>query len=309
MPTASMLRIAWVAPASPMGTQVEVEQAKQWVEARYPCRIVYTPACYQSQSIEERTDQFLQCALDPDIDGLWAVRGGEGSADLIPHLISHKDALQALPPKWLLGFSDITALLFFLSRHSHWQAIHGPCVKGFVSGRLNQPTMDSMQAWLSQQAHEVMWSDLQPLNKAATQISHLSAPMVAGNLTMVTLGVKDCWELDALGKMIVLEDVNEHPYAIARSLKYLQRVGVLQGANALILGGFSQHVNTQSPLADATTPDVLPCLRQFAKTCDYPVFISEHIGHGCDNVPVLINQVATIRSNDGCIYLSYALTR
>ena len=53
MPTASTLRIAWVAPASPMGTQAEVEQAKQWVEARYPCRIVYTPACYQSQSIEE----------------------------------------------------------------------------------------------------------------------------------------------------------------------------------------------------------------------------------------------------------------
>ena len=268
MPTASMLRIAWVAPASPMGSQAQVEQAKQWVEARYPCHIVYTPACYQSQSIEERTNEFLQCALDPDIDGLWAVRGGEGSADLIPDLISHKDALQALPPKWLLGFSDITALLFFFSRHSHWQAIHGPCVKGFVSDGLNQSTMDSMQAWLSQQAHDVMWSDLQPLNEVAVGVSHLSAPMVAGNLTMVTLGIKDCWELSAIGKIIILEDVNEHPHAIARSLKYLQRVGALDDAVALILGGFSRQTTTNSPLADATTQDLLPRLIPFAETCD-----------------------------------------
>ncbi len=309
MSAATPIKIAWVAPASPMGSHADVAAAKQWVESRYPCEIIYTEACYQSQSVEQRVEQLLQCALDPEIDGLWAVRGGEGSADLMPDLMAKRGALQALQHKWLLGFSDITALLFFFSQHCQWQVVHGPCVNGFVSGGLNERSMASMQAWLHQQPCEVRWDDLQPLNTLAAHTDKLSVPIVAGNLTVVNFSVKDCWELSSAGRIVVLEDVNEHPYAIARTLKYLQRVGVFEGAAALVLGSFTQHQQSLSPLADVMTPNLLPRLTQFAQSCDCPVFTSSQVGHGTENLPVLFDAVATVKALDGKASLSYTLIR
>ena len=53
------------------------------------------------------------------------LRGGEGSADLIPMLHEKQNAIKKLPPKLIMGFSDITALLLYFSQHYNWPVIHG----------------------------------------------------------------------------------------------------------------------------------------------------------------------------------------
>jgi len=303
----SRSRIAWVGPASPMASLSHVESAKQLVESQHPCDIIFGSDCYQPTSIAERSELFLEYANDPSIDGLWAVRGGEGSADIIASLLGKRQQLQNLSHKWLMGFSDITALLFFMREHCQWRTIHGPCVNGFVSGQLEASTLRCVNGLLNQQSHAVIWNDLEPINQSARHCQTIKAPLFAGNLTMIGLGVKDCWELDMRNRIVVVEDVNEAPYAIVRGLKYLARIGTFNSAVGLILGSFTQHQDTQSPIANQDLTSSIKSLKTFAENCDCPVFLSSQIGHGVNNQPIPLGVMAQLDKVGDQTQLSYML--
>src|SRR5262249_25503276 len=70
---------------------------------------------------------------DPAIAGLIGVRGGYGSAQLLP-LLDAEEARRAAKP--FVGYSDVTALLTFLSVNCRMVAFHGP----MLAGRLGRGT-------------------------------------------------------------------------------------------------------------------------------------------------------------------------
>ncbi|MDG1401792.1 MAG: LD-carboxypeptidase, partial [Candidatus Binatia bacterium] len=119
-------RIAVVAPSGPVdrialaaGIAV-LEDAGFVVEMpreRPPWRIF-------SGTDEERLDE-LQAALDaPEIQAVWLARGGYGLNRILP-MLRLSDPL--LARKWVIGFSDATALLTAVEA-AGGHAIHGPMV-------------------------------------------------------------------------------------------------------------------------------------------------------------------------------------
>ena len=83
-----------------------------------------SPVSYLSADAENRIADLTRLWLDPEIDLLLAVRGGFGSAHLLPLL--DWEALKARPELPLAGYSDITALHWAMEKFGAGRPVAGP---------------------------------------------------------------------------------------------------------------------------------------------------------------------------------------
>ena len=157
---------------------------------------------------------------DPAVSLLACMRGGWGSARLLERPL-------AMGPNWLLGFSDVTSLLWAQVAQVHGGAIHGPLLTSLAA----EP------AWSQQRLRSLLFGE--PLADLAGEgwcPGLAEGPLLVANLTVAThlLGTPHWPDLD--GAILVLEDVGEAPYRIERMLTHwrlggaLQRLGVLAWA-------------------------------------------------------------------------------
>lgn len=165
----------------------------------------------------------LQSALScPDTRAIVCARGGVGSADLV-------DALTALPcaPKWLMGFSDITALHACL-QHKGWMSIHGPNVTSLGLGN----------AALRERCLHHLLNPLHTYERTLSPLfpGRVTGPLVGGNLAVLhDLCAANVWRPPA-GAVLFLEEVAEPPYRIYRMLTAMRRGGHLSALAGLAVG-------------------------------------------------------------------------
>jgi muramoyltetrapeptide carboxypeptidase LdcA involved in peptidoglycan recycling len=103
--------IAVVTPGSPPETRAEVQRGVAWWESK-GYRVKLMPGALEEDgwhagSPEVRARDLQAAFADPEIDAIQTMRGGYGSAQVIPLL--DFDAI-AETPKAFVGVSDITAL-------------------------------------------------------------------------------------------------------------------------------------------------------------------------------------------------------
>src|SRR5919204_3023451 len=124
--------IGVVTPGSPPETRAEVERGVAWWESKgYQVRLM--PGALEEDgwhagSPEVRARDLQAAFADPEIDAIQTMRGGYGSAQVIPLL--DFDAI-ARTPKAFVGLSDITALLAALSARAGLATFYGPSLTMF----------------------------------------------------------------------------------------------------------------------------------------------------------------------------------
>src|SRR5207302_11375772 len=91
---------------------------------------VFAREMFTAGSAQLRADAILKAWQDPSIAGLIAVRGGYGSAQLLP-LLDREAARRAKKP--FIGYSDLTAVLTFLTARCEIVAFHGPMLDGCLA--------------------------------------------------------------------------------------------------------------------------------------------------------------------------------
>ena len=120
-------RVALVAPASSFPREeldAGVEELRRLgLEAVFDDS-VFARDRFVAGSAQLRAAAIHRAWADPSIAAIIAMRGGYGSAQLLPLL---DPALMRRAPKALVGYSDITALLAFYLQHG-LAAIHGPMI-------------------------------------------------------------------------------------------------------------------------------------------------------------------------------------
>jgi muramoyltetrapeptide carboxypeptidase len=251
----------------------------------------------------------LQAAVDdPTIAAIWTARGGYGAARVVAQLDLQR---LAADPKWLIGFSDITAL------HCVW-AQAGLC-------SLHAANISTLSSW-STEARRALFAVLMApggqkgetvyagnvLN--AAQASHpssqLNAPsrsqsqsqnrppsqitgrLLGGNLTVLAslcgTGLLPSWS-EAL---VFLEDVGEAPYRLDRCVTQLRLSGAFDGAVGVVLGqfsdcrtpveGFAAGCSAQQAILSALEPLGLPVLGDL------------EVGHAPQSQPLLLGAEATL---------------
>lgn len=190
---------------------------------------------------------------------LACLRGGWGAARLLEQPL-------LLPSRWLLGFSDVTSLLWAQQARGLSGAVHGPLLTSLAA----EPT------WSQERLRELLFDrQLPPLPGQPWCPGVAEGPLLVANLTVAThlLGTPHCPALR--GSILVLEDVGEAPYRLDRLLTHWRLCGALQQLAGLGLGRFDD--------CDSAEADGFSCeqvLRERTADLAIPVLAGLPIGHG-----------------------------
>jgi muramoyltetrapeptide carboxypeptidase len=259
--------IAVVAPSSPFPRD-ELWRGLAWLRARY--RISMSAGAlardgFLAGADARRTDEMRRAMLDDDVKAIIAARGGYGALRLIDDLPWTTFAAR---PKWLVGFSDITAL-HAIAWRSGVASVHGPNVTGL--GR--DPAARSWWlAALERPTSSRAWVRLRVLRAGEAR-----GLLVGGNLSLLhTMAAAGRLTIPE-GAVLALEDVSEAPYRLDRMLTSLRLGGHLDRVSGVLLGGF----DLCEARGDGRTADEV--LEAFARRLSVPVLAGAPFGHGLCN--------------------------
>ena len=252
---------------------------------------------------------------------LWALRGGCGTSRMMFELDQLDDDLKTthsktsktktntnapsskpIAPKTLIGFSDITAFLLYVTQKWGWKPIHGPVLNSLLTGSLSNDAEKAL--WklvktgrLNRTESVVLIPKSPGIQDTPVFDKTLSAPLIGGNLSLIQRSIGTPWQMDARGKIVFLEDINEPPYKVAELLDHLIHAGILAGAKAILLGGFTCD-NESKNKADSVNQDDLYTLvfQEFSDRIKAPVFRGLKSGHMAENFPLQLGQEVIIES-------------
>ena len=249
------------------------------------------------------SDPQRRADLNSEAPLLACLRGGWGSARLLE---------QGLPasstPQWLLGFSDVTSLLWARQAAGIAGGIHGPMLTSLAA----EPV------WSQQRLRDLLFGrPLAPLQGESWRRGVAEGPLLVGNLTVAThlLGTPHLPSLQ--GAVLVLEDIGEAPYRLDRMLTHWRLCGALQQLAGIAFGNFSGCDDDENEDADceadpqgsdATARNQAPFRLQAVlqeRTADLgiPVLAQLPVGHEAGNAALPIGQRARLDANRGTLEL------
>ncbi|MDB9314051.1 LD-carboxypeptidase [Spirulina sp. CS-785/01] len=193
----------------------QVELASHW-DARYG---------YLAGTDEQRRKGLWDAWRDRQCKAILCARGGYGGARLLEQW-----QWEERPPKWLIGFSDVTGLLWSLATRNIG-SLHGPVLTTLG----NEPHWTQARLFAA-----VEGRSLPPLQGTGWGGGTVTGRLLPANLTVATHLLFTPVQPDLKGVILALEDVTEAPYRLDRMLTQWRMSGVLQQVAGIALGRFSQ---------------------------------------------------------------------
>jgi muramoyltetrapeptide carboxypeptidase len=227
-------RIAVVSPASPF-TREEFDRGIAELKALgfEPVfdESVFARRAYVSGPPELRAKAIRDAWNDDRVAALVAVRGGYGSAQLLP-LLDRDEARRACKP--LIGYSDVTSLLMFLTLGCGIVSFHGP----MLDLRLSRGEAGyDRQSLLAAVCRREPVGELRPEGLAAIRPGEAAGMLLGGTLTQVLSSLGTPFAFDPPnGYVLFLDEVGERPYRLDRQVTQLRQAGLLARAAAVVIG-------------------------------------------------------------------------
>ena len=242
------------------------------------------------KNIFEEYNQFagkdLQRAVDlqemidnPKIKAIICARGGYGTVRILD--LVDFNGLKA-NPKWIAGYSDITALhstlhnLNISSLHStmpvNFETNTNACLESLKQALFGKPVSYSF-----------------PSNKL-NRIGNSEGKVVGGNLSIIYSLLGSSSDIKTFGKILFLEDLDEYLYHIDRMMINLKRNGKLNNLAGLIIGGMSDMNDNTIPFGKNAIEIIAETVSEF----DYPVAFNFPAGHIKNNNTILLGQKAKL---------------
>lgn len=245
----------------------------------------------------ERLADLADAGLDEEAAPLLAcVRGGWGAARLLEHLQAQR---RQLPARWLLGFSDVTSLLWAQAAQGLGGPIHGPLLT----------TLAAEPAWSQERLRQLLFGEPLPvLHGEGWGGGVATGPLLVGNLTVATHLLGTALLPALAGAILVLEDVGEAPYRIERMLTHWRLCGALQQLGGIGLGGFSGCNDEDDPEAAAEQAagrrfSLEQVLRERTADLGVPVVAGLPVGHVPGNAALPLGRRARLDGSAGTLEL------
>ncbi|MGT8856624.1 muramoyltetrapeptide carboxypeptidase [Enterobacter sp. 186315] len=163
-----------------------------------------------------------------------AVRGGYGASRLLESIDwAGLAKRQQQDPLLICGHSDFTVIQLGLLALHNVITFSGPMLAGnFGAPELNAFTEDHFWRALQNPTFSIEWQGNGPEWTCEGQIW-------GGNLAMLASLIGTPWLPQIEDGILVLEDINEHPFRVERMLLQLYHAGILGRQSAIVLGSFS----------------------------------------------------------------------
>ena len=227
-------RVALVSPASPFSRD---EFDKGVAELRalgfdpvYD-ESVFARRGYVSGEPELRARALRTAWTDPSIAALIAVRGGYGSAQLLP-LLDREEIIAS--PKAFVGYSDMTSLLAFLTTGCGTVAFHGP----MIDRRLSRGAEGyDRESFLNALCRKEPMGELAPPGLESIRTGDAGGMLLGGTLTQLLASLGTPYAFDPPPDYVLfIDEVGERPYRLDRMMTQLAQTGLLSQASALVIG-------------------------------------------------------------------------
>jgi muramoyltetrapeptide carboxypeptidase len=220
---------------------------------------------------------------------LACLRGGWGAARLLEQPLP-------LPPRWLLGFSDVTSLLWAQLAQGNGGAIHGPLLT----------TLAAEPDWSRERLRRLLFGEpVPPLQGSGWRPGVAEGPLLVANLTVAThlLGTPHLPVLD--GAILVVEDVGEAPYRIDRMLTHWRLAGGLARLAAIGFGDFKDCDVAATDVGGAAAEHqrLEQVLRERTADLGIPVLAQLPVGHCCGNAALPLGAPTRLDATAGRLEL------
>lgn len=225
-----------------------------------------------SDTLENRRAELQDFIDDGSIKCIFSARGGYGVSDLINTLDFEKFRRN---PKWIIGFSDLTALLLHIN-HLGYDAVHGPMAKTLIFDELST---ENLRRILFGENTHYYWNP-NPLNKTGVT----QGEAVGGNLVLLAHSIGSQSDVSYADKILFIEDIGEKMYSIDRLMVQLKRAGKLKNLAGLVVGDFSDISENSVPFGSTVSEIVLNHTADY----HYPVAFGFQFGHEDVNLPIVM---------------------
>jgi muramoyltetrapeptide carboxypeptidase len=276
--------IALVSPASATFSSLDLQIARESLEALgfkvRPGEHVMERHGYLAGPDLARADDINRAFADTSIAGIHAIRGGWGSARLLPYLDFETIRRN---PKVLIGYSDITALLLSIHAKTGLTTFHGP----IGLGRWDTWSLDYYRRVLMN-GEAVTYANRQGVTgdrnslvqvefrTLTTTAGKARGRLLGGNLTVLTAILGSPYLPSWDDAILFCEDVGENLYRIDRMFTQLKLAGVLAKLKGFVFGSCSE-CGPGEGYASLTLEEII---RDHIKPLGVPAWQGAMIGHG-----------------------------
>ena len=260
--------VAVAAPSSPVSR--EAWQAGVRFLEDWGFKVACGPEVFHSRPWGAATDRqvaarFAEVWQQPEVKAVIGARGGYGSLKLLPYLDAGRLGPQ---PKRLVGFSDLTNLLWHLHRRLKLVTFHGPTVAHL--GILTPEARENFYRWLTAPGPQgLTYRNLTGLHPGTAE-----GPLAGGNLTTLCHLLGTPYAPQLSGYLLFLEDHNEALYRLDRLVHHLRFSGALTGVKGVVLGAFT---------ACGSAEGVLEVMAAALEPLRVPVLAGLPVGHQPEN--------------------------
>ena len=242
------MTVGLIAPAGASGNAEEVRYANDVLRSLgYRVKEgahVYARTQYLAGTDRQRAADVNAMFADPEVHAIFTLRGGYGTMRTLPYLDYE---LAARNPKIVIGYSDISGLLFGLHARTGLVGFHGPCATSTFS---EYTLAEYRKVVAGPQAGAVIAAPprvdypegrAERKNRITTFVGgRARGPLIGGNLSLLSPLIGTPYAPDFRGAILFLEDVNEAWYRIDRMLTHLLLAGKLQQLAGIVLGKFTK---------------------------------------------------------------------
>ncbi len=250
-----------------------------------------TDHSYLAGTDEQRLSDFQTMMDDDSIRAIICARGGYGSTRILDQL----DFASFLKnPKWIAGFSDITAFHLKLS-NLNVASIHSTMPILFSK----KESVDSIES-----LKNIIFGD--PQNFLLEP--HLSnrkgkgfGKLIGGNLSLILDSMGTSSELNTEGKILIIEEVDEYLYKLDRMMVQLKRTGKLDNLNGMIIGHMTNIKDTELNFGES----VEEIICHHSSTFHFPIAFNFPTGHENPNLAWMHGSTAQLDVTKEAVSLQY----
>jgi muramoyltetrapeptide carboxypeptidase len=228
--------VAPAGPVAPENLERGIARLQSWGYKVVVGEHVLAARGYLAGTDAQRAEDFNRMWARPDVDGIFAAKGGYGVMRMLGGI--DWDLVRAAAPKFFCGFSDITALHAALEREAGLVTFHGPMPAAFGAAEAYNAAELKAAMASSMPLGTVPWpAEGEELPRpVAVRPGVAEGALAGGNLSLLSALVGTPWEPDFTGRIVLMEEIDEAPYRVDRMLVQLLLAGKLQRAAGVLFG-------------------------------------------------------------------------
>ncbi|MEK7782051.1 MAG: LD-carboxypeptidase [Verrucomicrobiota bacterium] len=257
---------------------------------------------YLAGTDRDRASDLMRMFTDKKVNAILCVRGGYGTARLLPLLDYQTIRANA---KIFVGYSDITSLHCAFLTKAGLVSFHGPMLNSeFAKPELPDFTVQSFLRMLASTSKQNDLAEGYP-DKTVKVLRRGIArgQLIGGNLALLCTVIGTPWQPSFKNAILFLEDVGEAPYRWDRMLTHLLNCGLLQQVAGIAIGLNADCDDPQAKTTKEYRQTLEEVLRERLLPLKIPIVTGLPFGHVPMNATLPVGVRAELDANRGLLCL------